>query len=1149
MTVETNARFVSQLNPNLPSPYDPVDEGDQHLNLIKKVLQQTFPDANKVFPILWDSIGATRMGNGPPSGTTPGQREGEIYFDRFDSYQAYLCTRPLTNLLPSEWKLLPNTSVIGLVDVLNTSDQIWMAIDPQGKTPGGKGVIQDLLTTPEYAPALSGVTRTFVQNPQSITLRVPQMKLVNILGWIIQCYRKADGKVFFNKFVTQTERLVIDNTDVNNPRIYTYPPTFDDVRGRISGIRISTGAGFSELDAPVVGDNAGLGVQFVSSIQVGPYNVLVPKRDFRWTVKPFFVTTRGRAGPPGPIQIAADNATFVGKKVAVMDDVGNATEGVNTVILSRTWDIDDDISSTDYETGHGGASLVSKFLNINMDMLGWIAVLEKDGSPVSKAYILQGSDLTGNSFLTLGSATTNANLRLPINHQILPNMGVAFFIYTPNVAWPADKDNYKITIYEMNAVGVRGPAGADGTRIGDEEVKTLIQQSVRNSDTIEKTNVQDEIEFNIKPDSIIPDRLDFDPGTLVGGRGVFLNNTGTGFEGREIQGGGGISPDAVSDYAKNPPSGRMSFDNLPEGLATKIDIPGPALRVESEVVGRSLLGVAEANNAYLIPNNAVIPPDDPERLIILNIQNFGTFTFLQSDLKAKQPRAANQPLNNENYALTFSGVNGGTCYVGHDGRDRFLLAFSAVASYYFTIRTSVVDATARVKGATQNQAGLISWQKVQELAGAITPANPDRDFVASIVGDMAEDGTQTNITVTYNEHGSAINFVVPDASATEKGVVSGADYTKIQNAVLQDDLNNAPALPQLHAGDSALFDDSSDVSSGLHVKKVSLAELDARFRSAYPKTDKHDEILNAFSGDSWSIPAMATNAEYPYVSPLVDSTANPASLDYVFNRNYAYYASNKKIVVKISSEDSTPLENYRLTIGNVGGAIFHSYLRLDDSRVSLITTTGGFKYYEVPVADKPAGNNLYVEKFSKLEILPSKIAAFAKSLLVNAMGKEFTLISPQVQTTSSSSDKLGNTVILDPALDLDHVENRTGILLVSAKVTAALVSGSDPNFGFEHGKANQSGVDLVREVSQSLFNAQLYAAPATSFGTMRAVSAARVPVYSLNTLLGYWRLWAVADSTTNHHVGFRAQYEADVGNALNYNFTSEVRVAHLPFGG
>lgn len=47
MTVETNAQFINDLNKSYPTNRDLIKEGDDHIRLVKSVLQNTFPGMNK----------------------------------------------------------------------------------------------------------------------------------------------------------------------------------------------------------------------------------------------------------------------------------------------------------------------------------------------------------------------------------------------------------------------------------------------------------------------------------------------------------------------------------------------------------------------------------------------------------------------------------------------------------------------------------------------------------------------------------------------------------------------------------------------------------------------------------------------------------------------------------------------------------------------------------------------------------------------------------------------------------------------------------------------------------------------------------------------------------------------------------------------
>ena len=65
MTVES-ASFVSGLVPAYPPGSDSISEGDDHLRLIKSVLQGTFPNANA-------AMNGIHTGTSAPTSTSAGQ--------------------------------------------------------------------------------------------------------------------------------------------------------------------------------------------------------------------------------------------------------------------------------------------------------------------------------------------------------------------------------------------------------------------------------------------------------------------------------------------------------------------------------------------------------------------------------------------------------------------------------------------------------------------------------------------------------------------------------------------------------------------------------------------------------------------------------------------------------------------------------------------------------------------------------------------------------------------------------------------------------------------------------------------------------------------------------------------------------------------
>lgn len=324
----------------------------------------------------------------------------------------------------------------------------------------------------------------------------------------------------------------------------------------------------------------------------------------------------------------------------------------------------------------------------------------------------------------------------------------------------------------------------------------------------------------------------------------------------------------------------------------------------------------------------------------------------------------------------------------------------------------------------------------------------------------------------------------------------------------------------------------------------------------YQKTDERTEAFAAFGGDVWKpADSGATNPNWPFVSTTlstVERPTNPAdSFSYAASHVLPPNYTDDWVIVKVPEAQASMLSAMRLSIGNVATDYRSDTIPMNDAaKVTYLEQASGFRYYSVKVANKPSGDGWFVERFTPFELLPGKIAPLDASLLANAPqtpphGRQFTLLSPLVDTTSSRSNKFTSLIALSPSLDLD--DNPRGEFHIEATVTTSILSGTDVNYGFEQGKANQTSDDRRRTVSQILFASDLLSAAQPS-GTSRiasgALSIARVPVYSANTTLGYWRLWLGRDA--NKVVGLFAGYETAGGNALNYRFASQVRISFTP---
>lgn len=166
------------------------------------------------------------------------------------------------------------------------------------------------------------------------------------------------------------------------------------------------------------------------------------------------------------------------------------------------------------------------------------------------------------------------------------------------------------------------------------------------------------------------------------------------------------------------------------------------------------------------------------------------------------------------------------------------------------------------------------------------------------------------------------------------------------------------------------------------------------------------------------------------------------------------------------------------------------------------------------------------------------------------IGTEFNRVEVTVITTDSSQSKYtpGGTGRLSPLVDLDAAPyNGRGEFHVSAELGCDLVSGTDANFSWVRNKPNSydNAEDRTITVSKIIFASELQAAEAWSaLSDPNGEQIARVPLYSLNTLLGYFHLRLTKDSL--NQVEISPYYENNGGNSLNYELTMNARVSFTP---
>ena len=106
---------------------------------------------------------------------------------------------------------------------------------------------------------------------------------------------------------------------------------------------------------------------------------------------------------------------------------------------------------------------------------------------------------------------------------------------------------------------------------------------------------------------------------------------------------------------------------------------------------------------------------------------------------------------------------------------------------------------------------------------------------------------------------------------------------------------------------------------------------------------------------------------------------------------------------------------------------------------------------------------------------------------------------------------------------------------------------SDVNMGFEQGKANQTAADRMIERTQIVFASQVVAEdPIQATGAAVApngIVAFRIPVYSLNTIVGYYGLAIVRNS--GNDIGYYPFWDAEQGGT-GATITASLRISFTP---
>lgn len=518
--------------------------------------------------------------------------------------------------------------------------------------------------------------------------------------------------------------------------------------------------------------------------------------------------------------------------------------------------------------------------------------------------------------------------------------------------------------------------------------------------------------------------------------------------------------DQLREYIHETPNRDQQYNERLNNIEDFED----SLREFETIADDRLVTVSQANDAYAFPNPAVnLPAVESGRHIMVAAHTSSGESFVDAfeirmqDLDAKTDAVAGADLTDAN---SLKWVRGRVTFrIGKTSARAILVSASTAAAYYWTIKVSTPNVTAKVDDATATGAGKITEDRVTALANAATPSLTAANVTVSTTnlgGNLttAADTVQKVIDQVDNLD------VTPDASQVAVNTSNlGGNLTTaadtVQKAIDQlDNINLAgggATVPVPGAGDAnqvATAEAAGTVkwepitaaktqtvttkfngilsASDNNMQKVA----DTLDDKAQPKSEELDEIIAGILPDEWSI---SETVEVASVMSSVREPANPENLNFGARNTDNFFRQNLWQVVKMP--DSVPvadLGNYRLFIGDsdgTGNSVDPIYLNdATTNRITLLDTVAGFRYYSIAVADKPADQQLFIEEQHLLEAVADKWTPFDRSLLANIPA------TPKVPT--------GDAFPANPAVQ-DEFEILTANTVPGlGLMTAALDSGS-----------------------------------------------------------------------------------------------------------
>jgi len=588
-------------------------------------------------------------------------------------------------------------------------------------------------------------------------------------------------------------------------------------------------------------------------------------------------------------------------------------------------------------------------------------------------------------------------------------------------------------------------------------------------------------------------------------------------------GGGGPTNDDITSLIESNPDVVRSGE-FESAMRYKRDL----VRGVSFTQGLSLA-------AGRIPTSPMVGPREEDMFLEVTVAGDAVYRFLQTTLLNLPAVNDSDQLSSGN-SITWTGSNSSNEYhIAHASNGEILFAADNIGSYNLTIVADHIDLEGFARRSTSTtvpvgKLGTGTADSTRVLHGdgtwqvAATGGGED-------AATWAEDGNTDLVPVAKLGTGTADSTKVLHGDNTWKDASSaGLNQTEV-NALI-----NARVQDPAETGNTTRWAKDKVPSDIVY------------------DTPHIEAVIGAFSGTDQTTDSNTIFVQASYVAdPSLATLRSIPDSDWVTAQEVGPRVTNVYMAIRVPIGEDTAVQAgqraFDVTESEVGD--FERYTSDTWSRKGT-NVQGTQVYYTVRVADLPSGAMYLVREQHELDLDGDLIDADQwRTTLGLVGGVRYTVVSPTVQTTSSAQSKATASIAVTPAADLDDNLYRHGEWHIHIHGTASIVSpGTDPNFGYEQGKANQTDDDRTAEDTAIIFvgGADGLRAATDRTGGIGAggggIRAKRRPVYSLNTLLGYDVVILNRDSQNT--VGVIGYFETAGGNALNYNFVNRVQIVYHP---